>query len=59
MLTGTLTSSVSRKTTHLVVGANPGSKLAKAKTIGLVILAEDALLQHLRVRVRLTKIAPD
>ncbi|MXW11408.1 MAG: hypothetical protein F4X84_00170 [Synechococcus sp. SB0662_bin_45] len=31
----------------MVVSANPGSKLEKAKTLGLAILDEDALLQHL------------
>ena len=44
---GTVTSSVSKKTTHLVVGANPGSKLTVARAFGLVILDEAALLQHL------------
>ncbi len=44
---GTVTSSVSKKTTHLVVGANPGSKLDKARTLGIEILDEDALLQRL------------
>ena len=44
---GTVTASVSRKTTHLVVGANPGSKLDKARSFGLAILDEDDLLQCL------------
>ena len=44
---GTVTSSVSKKTTHLVVGANPGSKLTVARAFGLVILDEAALLQRL------------
>ena len=44
---GTVASSVSKKTTHLLVGANPGSKLDKARTFGIEILDEDALLQRL------------
>ena len=44
---GTVASSVTRKTTHLVVGANPGSKLDKARTLGIEIFDEDALLQRL------------
>ena len=44
---GAVTNSVSKKTTHLVVGANPGSKLTIARAFGLVIPDEAALLQHL------------
>ena len=44
---GTVTSGVTRKTTHLVVGVNPGRKLDKARTVGLVILDEATLLRHL------------
>ena len=42
-----MSNSVSKKTTHLMVGAGPGSKLDKARTLGVEILDEDALLQRL------------
>ena len=35
--------SVSKKTTGVIVGENPGSKAAKAETLGLPILSEDDL----------------
>ena len=44
---GSVSNSVSKKTTHLVVGANPSSKLDKARTLGIEILDEEALLQRL------------
>ena len=44
---GTVSNSVTKKTTHLVVGANPSSKLDKARTLGIDILDEEALLQRL------------
>lgn len=40
---GKVTDSVSKKTSYLVVGENPGSKLDKAKALGVPILDEDAL----------------
>ena len=37
---GTVTDSISKKTTYLVVGKEPGSKLAKAQKLGITILNE-------------------
>jgi DNA ligase (NAD+) len=39
-----VTNSVSKKTDYLVLGAEPGSKLAKAEKLGTEILDEDGLL---------------
>lgn len=39
-----VTDSVSRKTDYLVVGANPGSKLAKAEAYGIPRLTEAEFL---------------
>ena len=39
---GKVTSSVSKKTSYVVVGESPGSKLAKAEELGVTILDEAA-----------------
>ena len=46
-LGGTTGSSVTRKTTHLVAGADPGSKLARAQELGIEILDEQKFLKLL------------
>ncbi|MBN1201423.1 MAG: NAD-dependent DNA ligase LigA [Anaerolineae bacterium] len=41
---GKVTGSVSRKTSYVIVGEAPGSKLAKAQQLGVSLLDEDGLL---------------
>ena len=43
-----MTNGVSKKTTYLVVGANPDSQLNKAIAIAIEVLDEERLLQRLR-----------
>jgi DNA ligase (NAD+) len=40
---GTVASSVTKQVTHVLAGADAGSKLAKARSLGVPIIDEDAL----------------
>ena len=40
---GKVTDSVSAKTSYLVLGENPGSKLEKARSLGVNVIEEDEL----------------
>ena len=41
---GKVSASVTSKTTHLLVGENPGSKLEKARKLGAAIVTEKEFL---------------
>lgn len=47
-LGGAISSSVSKKTSYVVAGENPGSKLAKASEIGVKTLEENSFIDMLR-----------
>ena len=45
---GKTSSSVSKKTTFVLAGENPGTKLDKAKDLGVIILTEDEFLEMIK-----------
>lgn len=46
---GKTTSAISKKTSYLVVGENPGSKLDKAQKLGVMILTEDEFMSMVNI----------
>ncbi len=50
-LGGTAKGDVTKKTNYLVVGADPGSKVARAQALGIPQLSEDELLQKLGMKI--------
>ena len=44
---GRITGSVSNKTTHLLAGAEAGSKLEKAQKLGVEVINEEQFMQML------------
>ena len=45
---GKITSSVSKKTSFVLAGSDAGSKLDKAKTLGVAVIGEGELLSMLK-----------
>ena len=44
---GSVAGSVSKKTDYVLAGENPGSKLDKAKGLGVGIMTEEEFVEHL------------
>lgn len=48
-LGGKVSGSVSKKTSYLILGDKPGSKLAKAQALGIPVIEEDEFLDMIDV----------
>ncbi len=55
-LGGKVSSSVSKNTDYLIVGRNPGSKLKKAKELGVKIITEDEFVNMVREKAKDVKL---
>ncbi|WP_041081988.1 NAD-dependent DNA ligase LigA [Thermotoga profunda] len=51
-LSGKVTDSVTKNTDYLIVGENPGSKLDKAKSIGIKIITESEFLELIKFKAK-------
>jgi DNA ligase (NAD+) len=51
-LGGQVTDSVSKSTDYVIVGDNPGSKLTKARNLGVKLLTEDEFLQFVKIDIK-------
>jgi DNA ligase (NAD+) len=49
-LGGKATNNVSKKTSYVVIGENPGSKYNKALSLGVTIINEDQFLELLNIQ---------
>ncbi|MCX7785763.1 MAG: NAD-dependent DNA ligase LigA [candidate division WOR-3 bacterium] len=49
-LGGNVSSSVSKKTDYVLVGADPGSKYDKAKALGITIISEEEFMKMIRTK---------
>ena len=45
---GKMTGSVSSKTSYVLAGADPGSKLTKANSLGVPVITEDDLIEMIK-----------